>query len=213
MPNSPNSRIRPSLSADQQFVQMFLDEARIAARLSHPNIVQIYDLGTVGANDYFLAMEHVHGVDLQQIIDAEAKRHGRVPLPIALRLLSNVAEGLDHAHRATDNRGQALGIVHRDVTPSNVIVSFDGVAKVLDFGIAKAVAKQGRTEVGVIKGKVPYMSPEQVQGEAIDARSDLFSLGSVMYELTVGQKPFDGQNPAELSIKILHDDPQPPELL
>jgi serine/threonine-protein kinase len=206
-------RILPSLSADQQFVQMFLDEARIAARLSHPNIVQIYDLGTVGANDYFLAMEHVHGVDLQQIVDAESKRNGRVPLPVALRLVSNVAEGLDHAHRATDNRGQPLGIVHRDVTPSNVIVSFDGVAKVLDFGIAKAVAKKGRTEVGVIKGKVPYMSPEQVQGEAIDARSDLFSLGTVLYELTIGHKPFDGQNPAELSIKILHDDPQPPELV
>src|SRR5205807_3713256 len=129
----------------------------------------------------------------------------------ALRLLSNVAEGLDHAHRATDNRGQPLGIVHRDVTPSNVIVSFDGVAKVLDFGIAKAVAKKGRTEVGVIKGKIPYMSPEQVQGEALDARSDLFSLGTMLYELTTGHKPFDGEGPADLSMKILHDTPKPPD--
>src|SRR5579859_8246239 len=121
-------RILPALAVDQQFVQMFLDEARIAARLSHPNIVQIYEFGTVGDHDYFLAMEHVHGVDLQQIFDAESKRNGRIPLPIALRLVSQVAEGLDHAHRATDARGHLLGLVHRDVTPSNVIISFDGVA-------------------------------------------------------------------------------------
>ncbi len=206
-------RILPSLAADQQFVQMFLDEARIAARLSHPNIVQIFELGEVGPQDHFIAMEHVHGVDVQQILEAEHARNGRVPLAVALRLCSSVAEGLDAAHRATDGRGHPLGIVHRDVTPSNVIVSFDGVAKICDFGIAKAVARGGRTEVGVIKGKIPYMSPEQVQGEAIDARSDLFSVGTMLYELTVGQKPFIGTNPAELSLKILHDEPQPPELV
>ncbi|HEY7954386.1 MAG TPA: serine/threonine-protein kinase [Polyangia bacterium] len=206
-------RILPSLAVDEQFVQMFLDEARIAARLAHPNIVQIFDLGEAGPHDYFIAMEHVHGVDLQQIGEAESKRGGRVPLAIALRLVSNVAEGLDHAHRATDARGAPLGLVHRDVTPSNVMVSYDGVAKILDFGIAKAVAKKARTEVGVIKGKIPYMSPEQVQGEEVDARSDLFSLGTLLYELTVGHKPFDGQNAADLSLKILHDEPTPPDLL
>jgi serine/threonine-protein kinase len=206
-------RILPSLAADQQFVNMFLDEARIAARLSHPNIVQIYDLGRLSDQDYYLAMEHVPGVDLQQIGEAEKKRGGRVPLQIALRLIANVAEGLDHAHRATDARGAPLGIVHRDVTPSNVIVSIDGVAKILDFGIAKAVAKDSRTEVGVIKGKIPYMSPEQVQGEPIDARSDVFSLGTILYELTVGQRPFGGQNAAELSIQILHDEPSRPEVV
>lgn len=205
-------RILPSLAADQQFVNMFLDEARIAARLSHPNIVQIFDLGAIGEGDYFLAMEHVHGVDLQQIEEAEAQRGGRIPLSIAVRIASNVAEGLEHAHRATDGRGHALGLVHRDVTPSNVIVSFDGVAKILDFGIAKARAKKGRTEVGVIKGKIPYMSPEQVQGESLDARSDVFSLGTVLYELTTGHKPFDGEGPADLSMKILHDEPAPPDL-
>jgi serine/threonine-protein kinase len=207
-------RILPSLAADQQFVNMFLDEARIAARLSHPNIVQIFDLGSIGNGadgDYFLAMEHVHGVDLQQIEEAEAQRGGRIPLAIAMRIASNVAEGLEHAHRATDGRGAPLGLVHRDITPSNVIVSFDGVAKILDFGIAKAVAKKGRTEVGVIKGKIPYMSPEQVQGEALDFRSDIFSLGTMIYELTTGHKPFDGEGPADLSMKILHDDPRPPD--
>jgi serine/threonine-protein kinase len=206
-------RILPSLAADQQFVRMFLDEARIAARLSHPHIVQIYDLGKLTEQDYYLAMEHVPGVDLQQIAEAEQRRGGHVPLQIALRLISNIAEGLDHAHRATDARGAPLGVVHRDVTPSNVIVSVDGVAKILDFGIAKAVAKEGHTEVGVIKGKIPYMSPEQVQGEAIDARSDIFSLGTVLYELTVGQRPFAGQNAAELSIQILHDEPTAPEVV
>jgi eukaryotic-like serine/threonine-protein kinase len=209
-------RILPSLAADGQFVQMFLDEARIAARLAHPHIVQIFDLGQLGPQDYFLCMEHVHGADLQQIVEAQTARGGKVPLAIALRLVSNVAEGLDHAHRATDKSGAPLGIVHRDVTPSNVMVSFDGVAKILDFGIAKAAAqglKVGRTEVGVIKGKIPYMSPEQVQGETLDARSDLFSLGSILYELTVGHKPFDGTNPAEISIKVLHDEPQAPELV
>jgi serine/threonine-protein kinase len=204
-------RILPSLAEDQQFVNMFLDEARIAARLSHPNIVQIFDLGAIGEGDYFLAMEHVHGVDLQHIIDAEAKGRGRLPLAIAVRLCSSVAEGLEHAHNATDSRGQRLGLVHRDVTPSNVIVSFDGVAKILDFGIAKAVARKGRTEVGVIKGKIPYMSPEQVNGEALDARSDVFSLGTVLYELTTGKKPFEGEGPADLSLKILQDTPRPPE--
>jgi len=204
-------RILPSLAADQQFVNMFLDEARIAARLSHPNIVQIFDLGSIGEGDYFLAMEHVHGVDLQQIEEAEAQRGGRIPLAIAVRVASNVAEGLEHAHRATDARGHALGLVHRDVTPSNVILSFDGVSKILDFGIAKAVAKKGRTEVGVIKGKIPYMSPEQVQGESLDFRSDLFSLGTMLYELTTGHKPFDGDGPADLSMKILHSEPHPPD--
>jgi len=204
-------RILPSLAADQQFVNMFLDEARIAARLSHPNIVQIFDLGSIGEGDYFLAMEHVHGVDLQQIEEAEAHRGGRIPLAIAVRICSNVAEGLEHAHRATDGRNQPLGLVHRDVTPSNVIVSFDGVGKILDFGIAKAVAKKGRTEVGVIKGKIPYMSPEQVQGEPLDYRSDIFSLGTMLYELTTGHKPFEGEGPADLSMKILHDEPRPPE--
>jgi len=204
-------RILPSLAADQQFVNMFLDEARIAARLSHPNIVQIFDLGSIGESDYFLAMEHVHGVDLQQIEEAEAQRGGRIPLAIAVRIASNVSEGLEHAHRATDARGKALGLVHRDVTPSNVIISFDGVGKILDFGIAKAVAKKGRTEVGVIKGKIPYMSPEQVQGEALDFRSDIFSLGTMIYELTTGHKPFDGEGPADLSMKILHDEPKPPD--
>jgi eukaryotic-like serine/threonine-protein kinase len=206
-------RILPALAADQQFVQMFLDEARIAARLNHPNIVQIYDLGQVGPKEFFIAMEFVHGVDLEQLIDNEKKRGGRVPLHIACRVIASIAEGLDHAHRAVDARGQALGLVHRDVSPSNVMVSFDGSAKILDFGIAKAAPLKGRTEVGVIKGKIPYMSPEQVEGQVLDARSDVFSLGTLLYELIAGQKPFEATNPAELSLQILQKEIQMGPLL
>ncbi len=217
-------RILPHLAADPHFLQMFLEEARIAARLSHPNIVQIYELGQLAnkntprpdgrrsGGDYFLAMEHVNGVDLQQIEDAQSARGGRVPLPIALRIISNVAEGLEHAHRATDG-GKPLGLVHRDVTPSNVVVSFDGVAKILDFGIAKAMAKTGQTEIGVVKGKLPYMSPEQVQGERLDGRSDLFSLGTVLYEFTLGRKPFNGDSAAHLAVQILQEEPPAPAAL
>jgi serine/threonine-protein kinase len=196
-------RILPALAADQQFVQMFLDEARIAARLNHPNIVQIFDLGQVGPKEFFIAMEFVHGVDVEQVLDAEKQRGGRVPLHIACRVVASIAEGLDHAHRAVDGRGHPLGLVHRDVSPSNVMVSFDGTAKILDFGIAKAAPLKGRTEVGVIKGKIPYMSPEQVEGLPLDARSDVFSLGTLLYELIAGVKPFDGNGPAEVSLQIL----------
>jgi serine/threonine-protein kinase len=206
-------RILPTLAADQNFVQMFLDEARIAARLNHPNIVQIFDLGQVGPKEFFIAMEYVPGVDLEQLLDAEKLRGGRVPLHIACRLVASIAEGLDHAHRAVDGRGQPLGLVHRDVSPSNVMVSFDGTAKILDFGIAKVAPLKGRTEVGVIKGKIPYMSPEQVEGQSVDARSDVFSLGTLLYELIAGEKPFDGNGPADVSLQILQKEITPAKLL
>src|SRR5207244_6715510 len=178
----------PQLADDQQFVSMFLDEARIAALLTHPNIVQIFDLGKQDGS-YFLAMEHIHGEDVTRILDGERQR-GRValPLPIATRIIAQVAEGLDYAHHAADEDGQPLGIVHRDVSPPNVIVSYAGSVKIVDFGIAKAAVKHSQTEVGVIKGKVPYMSPEQVQGHELDQRSDIFSLGLLIYELWTGQK-------------------------
>ncbi len=201
-------RILSRFASDEQFIRMFLDEARIAARLSHPNIVQIYDLGQEGA-DFFIAMEYVAGVDLEQIIDAEKARGGRVPIPIALRIAAGAADGLDHAHKALDMRGQPLGLVHRDVSPSNIMVSFDGIAKVLDFGIAKATPTKVRTEVGIIKGKLPYMSPEQVEGQPLDGRSDVFALGTLIYELTVGKRPFDGNSAGEVTLQVLKNEPRP----
>ncbi len=206
-------RILPQLSRDAQFVQMFLDEARLCARLNHPNIAQVYDLGQVG-DDYFICMEHVHGVDLERLLGVVLERgEQRLPYAIAARMVAAVADGLEHAHHAADALGRPLGIVHRDVTPSNIVVSFDGVPKLLDFGIAKATTQKGRTEVGVVKGKAPYMSPEQVRGEPLDGRSDLFSLGAILFELTTGVLAWNGDNAAQVGIRILNDDPTPPSLL
>jgi serine/threonine-protein kinase len=207
-------RILPHLGLDREFVQMFLDEARLSARLSHPNIVQIFDLGKVDG-DYFLAMEYVDGVNLEQILDAARVRgDGAVPWAIAARIVADVAAGLDHAHNSKDPQGRPLGLVHRDVSPSNVMVSFEGATKILDFGIAKAVPssiKQSRTEVGTIKGKIPYMSPEQLQGQPLDGRSDVFSLGVLLYEVTCGARPFPAESAGQLTLQILHEEPIPPE--
>ena len=206
-------RILPHLARDSQFVTMFLDEARLCARLNHPNIAQVYDLGQVG-DDYFIAMEHVHGVDLERVIEVIRERgETHMPAQIAARIIASAADALEHAHNAVDALGRPLGIVHRDVTPSNIMVSFEGVPKLLDFGIAKASHKQFKTEVGVVRGKAPYMSPEQVEGDALDARSDLFSLGAVLYELTTGKKPFDGETSHKIGMRILHDDPTPPTMI
>jgi serine/threonine-protein kinase len=209
-------RILPHLGMDQDFVQMFLDEARIAARLSHPNIVQIFDLGQVDG-DYFLAMEFIDGVNLEQVLDAErAAGTGALRWPLAVRIVADVAAGLDHAHKSCDSAGRPLGLVHRDVSPSNIMISWGGVSKILDFGIAKAVVssvKRSRTEVGTIKGKIPYMSPEQLQGLPLDGRSDVFSLGVILYESLCGSRPFPADTAGQLTMQILHDEPRPLELL
>ena len=212
-------RVLPQLAQDpsnQAFVEMFLEEARIAARLSHPNIVHILDFGQIDG-DYFLAMEYVDGVTLESVLE-QARTTGQpaLPWPIAVRIVSNAAEGLDHAHKAKDSNGSPLLLVHRDISPSNIMVSWDGVAKVLDFGIAKAMSvsisgSKVRTGIGIIKGKVPYMSPEQIQGLDLDARSDVFSLAAVLYELTTGQRPFPGETTGKLTLEITSRDPRPPE--
>jgi serine/threonine-protein kinase len=204
-------RVLRNFTANRQYMQMFLDEARVIARLSHPNVVQVFDMGTVD-DDYFMAMEYVPGADLQIILEALPANARRLPIPVACRIIAQVAEGLDHAHRAVDGDGAPLGIVHRDVSPSNVIVSVDGVAKICDFGVAKFGAQMSKTDVGSLKGKIHYMSPEQVRGDKLDARSDLFSLGTLLYELTVGVRPFDGNGPGEIAIQILNDDPKPADV-
>lgn len=204
-------RILPHLGENQDFVAMFLDEARIAARLSHPNIVQIFDLGQVDQN-YFLAMEYVNGRNLNQILRRAQESGAKgLPWPIATRIVADAAGGLAHAHQATDSFGNSLQLVHRDLSPANIMVSWAGVAKVLDFGIASAAAKDSHTVVGTLKGRVHYMSPEQLQGHAIDARSDLFSLGVVFYELLYGEKPFPAENMGLVSLQILQEEAKPPE--
>ncbi len=186
-------RIRPHLSKQPNFVKMFLNEAKLAAQLNHPNIVQIYDLGRIGES-YFIAMEYIFGRDMRRIIPKADALGIPFPMVYALKIASSVCEGLYYAHARTDMYGNALNIVHRDVTPENIFVSFDGTVKVLDFGIAKAANQIEQTRAGEIKGKLSYMSPEQCMGKPLDNRSDIFSMGVVLYEWLTGFKLFTGDS-------------------
>src|SRR4051812_801785 len=186
-------RIRPHLSKQASFVKMFLNEAKLAAQLNHPNIVQIYDLGKIGES-YFIAMEYIFGRDMRRIIPQADSMGIPFPMVYALKIASSVCEGLFYAHQKVDLYGNPLNIVHRDVTPENIFVSFDGTVKVLDFGIAKAANQIEQTRAGEIKGKLSYMSPEQCMGKMLDCRSDLFSLGVVLYEWLTGFKLFTGDS-------------------
>ncbi len=181
-------RILPHLAENEEFVKMFLDEARIAARLNHPNIVQIFNLGSE-ANTYFIAMEYIHGEDLRKM-SKHAEQQGKpIPLPLVCRIIIDAAAGLDYAHKKTDG-GRPLDIVHRDVSPQNILVTFEGGVKVVDFGIAKAVDQSHATRSGVLKGKYSYMSPEQAMGQTPDRRTDVFALGVILYELLTGGRLF-----------------------
>ncbi len=186
-------RMRPHLSKQVNFVKMFLNEAKLAAQLNHPNIVQLYDLGKI-AESYFIAMEYIFGRDMRRIIPKADEMNIPFPLVYALKIASSVCQGLYYAHEKTDLHGHPLGIVHRDVTPENIFVAFDGAVKVLDFGIAKATNQVEQTRAGEIKGKLSYMSPEQCLGKPLDCRSDLFSLGTVLYEWITGFKLFTGDS-------------------
>ncbi|HKB70892.1 MAG TPA: TonB family protein [Thermoanaerobaculia bacterium] len=184
-------KILPHMAASEDFITMFADEAKLAAQLNHPNIIHIYDLGKV-ENSYYIAMEYVEGRDLRSILKSGAD-HG-LPLPpeLALFVASKLAAALDYAHRRKDFNGQDLSLVHRDVSPQNVLISYEGDIKLCDFGIAKAASKSSQTQAGALKGKLQYMSPEQASGKPLDRRSDLFSLGSVLYEMLTGEKLFAG---------------------
>ncbi len=186
-------RIRPKLSEHPAFVRMFLNEAKLAAQLNHPNIVQIHDLGKVADSSY-IAMEYISGRDMRRILPKSEESGIPFPMVYALKIASSVCEGLSYAHQKADLSGEPLHIVHRDVTPENILVSFDGTVKIVDFGIAKAANQIENTKPREIKGKLSYMSPEQVAGEPLDARSDLFSLGVVLYEWLTGYKLFTGDS-------------------
>ena len=182
-------RILPHYAGEAGFVEMFLDEAKLAARLNHPNIVPIYDFGEVDGS-WFLAMELVRGPDLRNVLEAEQAADVLLPFGTLARIIADAAQGLEHAHRLVDDKGKALNIIHRDISPSNIIVSYDGVTKILDFGIAKADQTSHKTRTGFIKGKFAYMSPEQIQGDPLDARADIYSLGIVLFELCARRPPF-----------------------
>ncbi|MEM8994499.1 MAG: protein kinase, partial [Acidobacteriota bacterium] len=186
-------KILSHLTGSKDFVTMFIDEAKLAAQLSHANIIQIYDLGKV-EDDYFIAMEFVDGKDLRSIQNQAKDRDEKLPLGLCLMVTAALARALDYAHRKRDFDNRDLGLVHRDVSPQNVLISYEGEIKLCDFGIVKAVAKASSTQMGALKGKLQYMSPEQAWGKEVDARSDIFSLGSVFFELLTGQRLFTGDS-------------------
>lgn len=194
---------------DARMEQMFIEEATLASQIHHPNTVEILDFGD-HEGTLFIAMEWVEGEPLNVIV-AEASKHGGLPLPIAVNVLGQACKGLHAAHELRDETGHSLGIVHRDISPQNLIVSYTGTVKVLDFGIAKATSQVSTlTEAGEVKGKFAYMSPEQVSGGALDRRSDIFSLAVLGYMLTTGRHPFRGQNSAETVKRIFSPEPAPP---
>jgi serine/threonine-protein kinase len=183
-------QIRPQLAEDPEFLGMFLDEARLAARLSHPNVVQTNEVGQEGER-YFIAMEYLEGQPLNRVIH-RLQKNGGLPLPMHIKILCDALAGLQHAHELTDYDGTALSVVHRDVTPHNIFVTYDGMVKVVDFGIAKALNSSSETRTGVLKGKVAYMAPEQARGERVDRRADLFSVGVMLWEAATGKRLWKG---------------------
>ncbi|MFZ5472108.1 MAG: serine/threonine protein kinase [Myxococcota bacterium] len=182
-------RILPHLAEEEEFIEMFFDEARIAALLNHPNIAQIYDLGEVDGT-YYIAMEYVHGESLRALNQRADAEKGGIPLGLKCRIIADAACALDFAHHAKGPAGQPLGLIHRDVSPQNILVGFNGSVKLIDFGVAKATGKISTTMTGAIKGKYAYMSPEQAKGESLDLRSDVFGLGIVFYEVLTSTRLF-----------------------
>lgn len=202
-------RILPAVSQDTAFIEMLLHEARVAATLSHPNVCQTFDVGQAEGS-YFIAMEHVHGEDLRSIVRQMKKRDvAEFPVEHAIAIVLGMCAGLAYAHEHHDMNGKHLNIVHRDVSPQNVVVTFAGDVKIVDFGIAKSDKKfTENTKSGKLKGKVPYMSPEQARGEEVDARTDIFATGVVLFELTTGKRLFKGASEFE-TLKLICDEVYP----
>ncbi len=195
-------RILPHHTANKEFLSMFIDEARLTVQLNHSNIVQIYDFGEVQGH-YYLAMEYVEGKNLREILARIEDLGEKMPLPHVLFLVSEIAKGLDYAHRKKDDKTHGtLRIVHRDISPQNILVSFEGEPKLIDFGIALADHKEEKRESGILKGKFGYMSPEQATNQKMDHLSDIFSCGIVLYELLTCQRLFSGENDLEILSKI-----------
>jgi serine/threonine-protein kinase len=205
--------ILPQLSEDPQFEQMFLDEASLASRIRHPHVAEILDLGEQ-AGVLFLVMDWVDGEPLSVLLKA-ASKHGGIPLPITVRIISQACAGLHSAHELRDEGGNLLGLVHRDVSPQNILLTFEGVVKVVDFGVAKAAGRASpETNAGQIKGKAAYMSPEQVRGGDLDRRTDVFALGILLYLMTTGKHPFRGENDVATLYNVTSESPvYPPSKL
>ena len=198
-------RILPHLAEDEAFVEMFLGEAKLAAQLDHPNVVQIFDFGEADGS-YFLAMEYIDGPTLRRLIKQSVAQQAPLPVAVCAKLVASAAEGLAFAHELTDaETGAPLGLIHRDISPENILVSRQGAVKVVDFGIAKVAGQSHRTQTGVVKGKVAYMPPEQLQAKAMDARVDVYALGMVLYELLTGRRPFEATTDVSMMQAILFE--------
>lgn len=202
-------RILPNIAEDEEFITMFIDEAKIAVQLNHANIAQIFDLGKI-EDTYFIALEYVYGKDLRAIFERLRKRGEIMPIPAACYIITQVCEGLDYAHHKKDSMGRDLNIVHRDVSPQNILIAYEGDVKVIDFGIAKAANKASKTQAGILKGKFGYMSPEQVRGLPLDRRSDIFSLGIIFYEILTGERLFVGESDFSTLEKVRNVEIMPP---
>ncbi|RKH42904.1 protein kinase domain-containing protein [Corallococcus sicarius] len=194
-------RILPNIAEDEEFISMFIDEAKISVQLTHANIAQIYELGQI-ASSYFISMEYIPGKDMRAIFDRCRKKGEPAPVPLVVFCVAKMCEGLDYAHRKKDGMGRDLNIVHRDISPQNVLVSFEGEVKVIDFGIAKAAGKATKTQAGILKGKFGYMSPEQIRGLPLDRRSDVFAIGVCLYEMLTGERLFVGDSDFSVLEKV-----------
>lgn len=200
-------RILPDVKAEEQFVKMFLDEARITAAFSHPNIAQVFDLDE-DEEGLYLAMEFISGQNLNQVASACNRSKRTIPLGFSVTVARDVLNALHYAHTFTDPTGRSLPVIHRDVAQKNIMVTYDGVTKLLDFGIAKARGQLGRTQMGMVKGTTGYMSPEQVRGEELDGRSDVFSVGVVLHEMLSGQRLFSALTEPE-EMRLILEGPIP----
>jgi len=202
-------RILRERANDAQFVQMFIDEARLAAQLQHPNIASVYDIGMLG-DSYFFTMEYVHGETVKSLVQRAQGLRRPLPLACVLTIVAGTAAGLHHAHERNGNDGRPLGIVHRDISPSNLMVSYEGNVKIVDFGVAKADDRVVKTQSGTVKGKISYLSPEQCRCARVDRRSDLFSLGIVMWEMLTGARLYRRSSDLDNMTAIVHEAPPPP---
>lgn len=200
-------RLLKACANDPIFIGMFLDEARLVERLTHPNICDVAEHGQEGRH-YFLVMEHIDGLSLRQLLDARGGRG--LPFPLAARVIAEVASGLDYAHRLAADDGQPIGVVHRDVSPANIMIARDGSVKLVDFGLAKARTQIMKTQPGLVKGKFGYLAPEQLGGK-VDWRTDLFALGLCAFEAVTGRQLFDQHTAAE-TVQAITSFSGPPEV-
>jgi eukaryotic-like serine/threonine-protein kinase len=201
--------LKPHLAIEEEVVSMFHDEARLSARLNHPNVVQTYEVGREDGH-HMMVMEYLDGVALNQLSERARMRSQNLPLGMYLRLIHSALDGLHYAHELTDYNGEPLGVVHRDISPHNVFVTFDGQVKILDFGIAKLAGSSHDTRAGTIKGKIRYMAPEQMRGERVDRRADIFAVGAMLWEAATGDRLWKGRGDVEIMNQVInHEIPSP----